>query len=90
MTAVNPKYKDMAVEGKTASEKLESLKTIIEGLAQDELKKLKESLGDAVVNFGELQGVLETLKKSLNDTKEETKAHDKVIADQSAFESRIK
>ena len=90
LTAVNPKYKDMAVEGKTASEKLESLKVIIESLAQDELKKLKESLGDAGENFGELQGVLETLKKTLNDTKEETKAQDKVLADQSAFESRIK
>jgi hypothetical protein len=41
---VNPKFKDTTKEGETATEKLKRLTTVVEGLSDEELKKLEARL----------------------------------------------
>lgn len=90
LVAVNPKYKNIAISGQTAGEKLEFLRREVEGLSEQELIKLKKSLKDASVDFNGFQQELEETKKTLKDTKDETAAADEALSQKAAFENKIK
>jgi hypothetical protein len=51
LAAVNPEYANLALEGDSAREKLINLKTVVEGLSEEELVKLKSQLNKANKSF---------------------------------------
>lgn len=90
LEAVDPKYKDMAIEGKTAGEQLEFLRKVVDNLSDDELVKLKTQLGGVDKSFDKTKDSLEDLKQGLQQTKETVKETDDAFAQQQAFEDKIK
>ena len=90
LEAVDPKYKNMAIEGKTAGEQLEFLRQKVENLSEDELVKLKTQLEKADGGFDNFKDGLEDTKGALQRTKQAIKETDEAIAQQEAFENKIK
>lgn len=90
LEAVNPKFKNIVVEGKTTTEQLANLREIVDGLTDDELANLKRQLGKVDTTFDTVEDGLESLKNGLQQTKQAVKESDEAFAQQQAFENKIK
>ena len=88
--AVNPAYRDLALEGETAEEQLENLQKVISGLTEDELKKLRESLNSAGNNFDNFSNEIRETGGVLDQVKQKTQEADTALGQKEALEGRIK
>ena len=90
LEAIDPKYKSMTIEGKNTTEQLEFLRKKVAGLTQEELTRLKSQLGNANGDFSKFGGEVKNTGEALEQTKNQVKQTDDVLAQENAIKNRIK
>ena len=82
--------KNLGVEGADSAKDIDELRAMLQQLESDALKKVEKSLKKEVTSLEKLGIAADSTKKELDDATESIKAQNEAIAQQEAFETRIK
>ena len=90
LAALSPKYAELKLQGQTYGAQVKELKTIIDGLSEEELTKLGQSLENARHSSKQFENGLEETKQQLDATKEEMVEFDKQAEQVTQIQNRVR